>query len=139
MSEKTEKENELIKQFMGYRDYNANGKLDHFYVQRHLGIGTEFDRWDTLGTKGSEHFNSSWIWLMPVANQLEEILSTLQIQQNDGQHELLDEWLINIADNIVYNNNQLMVSCNLELSYIDIVKSIIWYNEHKEFIQSINA
>lgn len=138
MSEKTEKEFELIKQFMGYRDYNANGKLDHFYVQRHLGIGTELDRWETLGTKGSEHFDSSWIWLMPVARQLDEILYTLLSQQNDGKHELLEEWLSEVSENIVFNNNQLMVSVNLESSYVDIVKSIEWYNKHKDYINSLN-
>ena len=109
----TTENNKLIADFMGYKtdEYGMYSKEN----------GRGFFK-STKDNKGKT-FDTSWDWLMPVVERIEEVASGVTIYRK-GCH-------INEVGSFSGSINGFNHSSKIEQTYKAVVEFIKWYNENK--------
>jgi hypothetical protein len=135
--EEIETGNKLIAEFIGasvWKSYwNKNDKSDWFDIQPFEDIGIHGINIGSGNTKDL-YFHSSWDWLMPVVESIENIERTdlykhPQFRLSSYRY-LPEEWKADIQDckttKIRFQTN----NCNskLEATWLVIIEFIKWYN-----------
>ena len=119
------KNNELIAKFMGGR-YETN--LPFAYTKSGW-TGTPANSIDQIVQSHTFRYNSSWNWIMPVIEKIEENYYTEIIGTNTKND---NSYVMNIFD---YNGKFILDphshSSKLELIFITVVDFIKWYNQNK--------
>lgn len=124
--------------------FTGNQILADFFGFQKTDLGW-FDSEEILNIEGSNtfdflEFHTSIEWLFSGAKYLNDIIANLYDEQMNGEHTFWDEWS-GIVEDMVYFNDRLMISTNLENVFLDMVKTVEWYKKvtekHKNKVATI--
>jgi len=112
--------------------FTGNSLLAEFFGFQKTDLGW-YDSEEVLNIQGyntfdSLEFNLSPEWQFAAVKQLSGIIGDLLIEQNNGEHTFWDEWS-GMVEDMVYFNDRLMISTNLEDVFLDMVKTVEWYKK----------
>lgn len=115
--------------------FTGNSLLADFFGFQKTNLGW-YDSEEILNIKGdntfdSLEFDSSIEWQFAAAKQLGDMIGNLLIEQNNGEHKLWDEWSEMVED-LVYFNDRIMLSTDIDGVFQDIVKTVEWYQNAVE-------
>ncbi len=110
--------NKLIAEFMGCKQVDDSYEIDCLPFAGHInsnGYGL--------------HYNSSWDWLMPVVEKIEniEISEFKPFAVNIECAECTIKDYRGMTDSVSYCEN----STKIEATWLAVVEFIKWYNQHK--------